>query len=183
MKNHAVLEVDLVHVREYNAELGDGLENRPAEFLPLVRVYVCVCVCARARGQLQRPGIHGAGKTPPAAAAGVTPVRLSTMLRAAAVRAPRSQFERACKEVLQEDHQLTAEGEEQAFDDVQVLLFSSQPFGPASMRQLNSNRVSQLVQISGIITSASKPKVRGCCLSCVCVCGGGGGGGTDPSRS
>jgi DNA replicative helicase MCM subunit Mcm2 (Cdc46/Mcm family) len=28
------------------------------------------------------------------------------------------------------------------------------------MRELNSNRVSQLVQISGIITSASKPKVR-----------------------
>jgi hypothetical protein len=28
------------------------------------------------------------------------------------------------------------------------------------MRDLNSNRVSQLVQISGIITSASKPKVR-----------------------
>jgi DNA replicative helicase MCM subunit Mcm2 (Cdc46/Mcm family) len=43
---------------------------------------------------------------------------------------------------------------------VEVLLFSSQPFGPSSMRHLNSNRVSQLVQISGIITSASKPKVR-----------------------
>lgn len=42
---------------------------------------------------------------------------------------------------------------------VQVLLYSSQPFGPSSMRELNSNRVSQLVQISGIITSASKPKV------------------------
>lgn len=36
MKNHSVLEVDLVHVREYNQELGDALENRPAEFLPLV---------------------------------------------------------------------------------------------------------------------------------------------------
>lgn len=43
---------------------------------------------------------------------------------------------------------------------LQVLLYSSQPFGPSSMRELNSNRVSQLVQISGIITSASKPKVR-----------------------
>jgi hypothetical protein len=32
------------------------------------------------------------------------------------------QFERACKEVLQDDHQLTAEGEEQHFDDVQVCL-------------------------------------------------------------
>lgn len=42
---------------------------------------------------------------------------------------------------------------------MQVMLFSSQPFGPSSMRELNSNRVSQLVQISGIITSASKPKV------------------------
>jgi DNA replicative helicase MCM subunit Mcm2 (Cdc46/Mcm family) len=42
---------------------------------------------------------------------------------------------------------------------LQVLLYSSQPFGPCSMRELNSNRVSQLVQISGIITSASKPKV------------------------
>ena len=146
------------------------------------------------------------------------------------------QFERACKEVLQDDHQLTAEGEEQHFEDVQVcanlshagqacsfvgcqtllvvhrvhatedkhlctahkcnywccarklscclslqhyhcnslklhmastsctqvLLYSSQPFGPSSMRELNSNRVSQLVQISGIITSASKPKV---CIS------------------
>jgi hypothetical protein len=30
------------------------------------------------------------------------------------------QFERACKEVLQDDHQLTAEGEEQHFEDVQV---------------------------------------------------------------
>lgn len=37
MKYHSVLEVDLVHVREYNQELGDALENRPAEFLPLVR--------------------------------------------------------------------------------------------------------------------------------------------------
>lgn len=42
---------------------------------------------------------------------------------------------------------------------VQVLLYSSQPFGPSNVRELNSNRVSQLVQISGIITSASKPKV------------------------
>lgn len=30
------------------------------------------------------------------------------------------QFERTCKEVLQDDHQLTAEGEEQHFEDVQV---------------------------------------------------------------
>lgn len=37
MKNHSVLEVDLVHVREYNQDLGDGLENKPAEYLPLVR--------------------------------------------------------------------------------------------------------------------------------------------------
>lgn len=36
MKNHSVLEVDLVHVREYNQELGDALESRPAEVLPLV---------------------------------------------------------------------------------------------------------------------------------------------------
>jgi hypothetical protein len=36
MKNHSVLEVDLVHVREYNQELGDALESRPAEYLPLV---------------------------------------------------------------------------------------------------------------------------------------------------
>jgi hypothetical protein len=33
---------------------------------------------------------------------------------------PCAQFERACKEVLQDDHQLTAEGEEQHFEDVQV---------------------------------------------------------------
>lgn len=46
-----------------------------------------------------------------------------------------------------------------ALSAAQVLLYSSQPFGPNSMRELNSNRVSQLVQISGIITSASKPKV------------------------
>ena len=39
MKNHASLEVDLVHVREFNQELGDGLENKPAEYLPLVRKY------------------------------------------------------------------------------------------------------------------------------------------------
>lgn len=70
------------------------------------------------------------------------------------------QFERAAKEVLKEDHQLTSEGEEQEFEDVQVLLFSSQPFGPQGLRQISSARVSQLVQISGIITSASKPKVR-----------------------
>lgn len=38
MKNHTLLEVDLVHVREYNQELGDALENKPAEYLPLVRV-------------------------------------------------------------------------------------------------------------------------------------------------
>lgn len=37
MKNHSVLEVDLVHVREYNQELGDALESKPAEYLPLVR--------------------------------------------------------------------------------------------------------------------------------------------------
>jgi DNA replicative helicase MCM subunit Mcm2 (Cdc46/Mcm family) len=61
--------------------------------------------------------------------------------------------------VLQEDHQLTSEGEEQAFEDVQVLLFSSQPFGPQGMRNITSGRVSQLVQISGIVTSASKQKV------------------------
>jgi hypothetical protein len=36
MKNHLSLEVDLVHVREFNQELGDGLENKPAEYLPLV---------------------------------------------------------------------------------------------------------------------------------------------------
>jgi hypothetical protein len=72
---------------------------------------------------------------------------------------PCEQFEKACKEVLKEDHQLTNEGEEQEFDDVQVLLYSSQHFGPSGMRQLTSTRVSQLVQISGIITSASKPKV------------------------
>lgn len=41
MKNHSVLEVDLVHVREYNQELGDALENRPAEFLPLVSLCDC----------------------------------------------------------------------------------------------------------------------------------------------
>jgi DNA replicative helicase MCM subunit Mcm2 (Cdc46/Mcm family) len=70
------------------------------------------------------------------------------------------QFERAAKEVLQEDHQLTSEGEEQSFEDVQVLLFSSQPFGPQGMRSITSARVSQLVQISGIVTSASKQKVR-----------------------
>jgi DNA replicative helicase MCM subunit Mcm2 (Cdc46/Mcm family) len=69
------------------------------------------------------------------------------------------QFERAAKEVLQEDHQLTSEGEEQSFEDVQVLLFSSQPFGPQGMRSITSARVSQLVQISGIVTSASKQKV------------------------
>lgn len=37
MKNHKLLEVDLVNVREYNQELGDNLESRPAEYLPLVR--------------------------------------------------------------------------------------------------------------------------------------------------
>lgn len=36
MKNHLSLEVDLVHVREFNQELGDGLETKPAEYLPLV---------------------------------------------------------------------------------------------------------------------------------------------------
>eukprot|EP00882_Tetradesmus_deserticola_P005633 GHRQ01005929.1.p1 GENE.GHRQ01005929.1~~GHRQ01005929.1.p1 ORF type:complete len:169 (+),score=74.46 GHRQ01005929.1:198-704(+) len=107
MKNQLSLEVDLVHVREFNQELGDGLENKPAEYLPL--------------------------------------------------------FERAAKEVLQEDHQLTSEGEEQAFEDVQVLLLSSQPFGPQGMRSITSARVSQLVQISGIVTSASKQKVSTGC--------------------
>jgi DNA replicative helicase MCM subunit Mcm2 (Cdc46/Mcm family) len=78
---------------------------------------------------------------------------------AAVAAACLDQFERAAKEVLQEDHQLTSEGEEQAFEDVQVLLFSSQPFGPQGMRSITSARVSQLVQISGIVTSASKQKV------------------------
>lgn len=36
MKNHQVLEVDLVHVREFNDSLGDALEDKPAEYLPLV---------------------------------------------------------------------------------------------------------------------------------------------------
>ncbi|WIA33295.1 hypothetical protein OEZ86_006435 [Tetradesmus obliquus] len=112
MKNHASLEVDLVHVREFNQELGDGLENKPAEYLPL--------------------------------------------------------FERAAKEVLQEDHQLTAEGEEQAFEDVQLLLFSSQPFGPQGMRSITSGRVSQLVQISGIVTSCSKQKHKASYLTVQC---------------
>lgn len=71
-----------------------------------------------------------------------------------------AQFERAAQEVLRDDHQLTAEGEEQQFEDVQVLLHSSAAFGPAGMRQLSSGRVGQLVQISGIVTSASKPKAR-----------------------
>jgi hypothetical protein len=42
MKNHSVLEVDLVHVREYNQELGDALESKPAEYLPLVRPWPAV---------------------------------------------------------------------------------------------------------------------------------------------
>jgi hypothetical protein len=46
MKNHLSLEVDLVHVREFNQELGDGLENKPAEYLPLVS--------RSSRGQLPR---------------------------------------------------------------------------------------------------------------------------------
>lgn len=37
MKNHQLLEVDLVHVREFNDRLGDALEDKPAEYLPLVR--------------------------------------------------------------------------------------------------------------------------------------------------
>ena len=37
MKNHHSLEVDLVHVREFNDRLGDALEDKPAEYLPLVR--------------------------------------------------------------------------------------------------------------------------------------------------
>lgn len=86
--------------------------------------------------------------------------QITGVLLCAAIRATTHlQFERACKEVLKEDHQLTSEGEEQEFDDVQLLLYSSQQFGPSSMRQLTSNRVSKLVQLSGIITSASKPKV------------------------
>jgi MCM N-terminal domain len=37
MKQPSSLAVDLVHVREFNQELGDVLETRPAEYLPLVR--------------------------------------------------------------------------------------------------------------------------------------------------
>lgn len=112
MKNPKVLEVDLVHVRDFDSQLGDQLEEKPAEYLPL--------------------------------------------------------FERACKEVLKEDHQLTAEGEEQEFEDVQVLLFSSEAFGPRGVRQLSSARVSKLVQLPGIITSSSKPKHKASYLTVQC---------------
>eukprot|EP00882_Tetradesmus_deserticola_P023493 GHRQ01025563.1.p1 GENE.GHRQ01025563.1~~GHRQ01025563.1.p1 ORF type:complete len:175 (+),score=37.10 GHRQ01025563.1:198-722(+) len=47
MKNQLSLEVDLVHVREFNQELGDGLENKPAEYLPLVSSSSCRCCGVR----------------------------------------------------------------------------------------------------------------------------------------
>lgn len=46
MKNHSLLEVDLVHVRDFNAELGDALETRPAELLPLVSQGLQLRLCA-----------------------------------------------------------------------------------------------------------------------------------------
>ena len=38
--------------------------------------------------------------------------------------------------MLAEEHQRTEDGEEATFDDVQVLLHSSQAFGPAGLREL-----------------------------------------------
>ena len=77
--------------------------------------------------------------------------------------------------MLAEEHQRTEDGEEQAFDDVQVLLHSSQAFGPAGLRELTSHHVMKLVQIPGIVTSASKPKHKAtyvtvqCKVRVVCV--------------
>jgi hypothetical protein len=61
MKNHKLLEVDLVNVREYNQELGDNLESRPAEYLPLVRhtvsaQYSMVCSLSGSPSQHSRAG-------------------------------------------------------------------------------------------------------------------------------
>jgi hypothetical protein len=47
------------------------------------------------------------------------------------------QFERAAREVLRDDHHQTAEGEDYAPPQVQVLLYSSRAMGPASIRQLS----------------------------------------------
>jgi len=76
--------------------------------------------------------------------------------------------------VLREDHQFGADGEERDFADVQVMLYSSEAFGPGSVRDLSSERVMKLVQLPGIVTSAANPKVS--CLSSCCsvryaVCG------------
>jgi DNA replicative helicase MCM subunit Mcm2 (Cdc46/Mcm family) len=40
------------------------------------------------------------------------------------------------------------------------MLYSSEGFGPSGVRDLSSERVSKLVQLPGIVTSAAKPKVR-----------------------
>lgn len=183
MKNHQCLEVDLVHVREFNDKLGDALEDKPAEYLPLVGASGSFCaygictdmkpvlqrsssVCQRADASISAPSPHHTFATKQLIS-GQSLVQAECAEHMWASRYIAGftslccvQFERACKEVLKEDHQLTSEGEEQEFDDVQLLLYSSQQFGPSSMRQLTSSRVSKLVQLSGIITSASKPKVR-----------------------
>ncbi|KIZ00585.1 putative DNA replication licensing factor MCM5 [Monoraphidium neglectum] len=77
-------------------------------------------------------------------------------------------FERACKEVLREDHQLGPDGEQREFADVQVMLYSSEAFGPGGVRDLSSERVTKLVQLPGIVTSAAKPKHKATYIKVQC---------------
>lgn len=112
LKNKDRLLVDLQHVKAFDNELGQELEDKPTEYLPLM--------------------------------------------------------EAAAAMVLREHSNLEEDQDEQQLAEVQVMLYSTQPFGPVSIRELTSDRVMKLVMLPGIITAQSKPKYKATYVTLQC---------------
>lgn len=80
-------------------------------------------------------------------------------------------FEQAATEVLREHYADGADGAEQTVLPVQVMVYSSTPLvqsSTRSIRHLNAARVSQLVALTGIVTSAAKPKLKATSITVQC---------------
>lgn len=108
---HRIIDVDLQDIKNFDAFLGQQLEEKPSVYLPLL--------------------------------------------------------EEATVALLQNLHGVNEDGSKADFS-VQVMLSSSQQFGPATIRALSSDNVSQLIMIPGIVTSASKPKHVATAVSVMC---------------
>ena len=136
--NKTKLIVDLVHVRDWNGHIADMLETKPTEYLPLVSNF---------ESSILNPST-------------AQPHILNHL-----------QFEQAAAEVLKEHYANTEGGNDQDIQSVQVMLQSSTPLVQSrtrSIRDLAAERVSQLVMITGIITSAAKPKHKATHISVQC---------------